>query len=198
MAGDNGKEKKGFVGLLDLVSELSDIDEPINSEPKAEAKPSTPKQLPHPQRKMAPSEPERKTTSAASPIETVRSSKSGGRSGGKWVLGIICVIFVIWLINNGGQSNKKNAYVPPSSSQSYTHLTPAVQTPSTTQSPGLQYKKPSVGTSNVLSIQEIRYCVREKIRIEAIRNILSNSLIDKYNKIVNDYNSRCGRYKYYG
>ena len=200
MAGDNDKDKKGFSGLLDLVSEISDINEPIKPEPKVGAKPPTPKQPP--QRETAPSEPERKTTSSPPPIETVRFGKSGGGSGGKWGLGIISVIFVIWLINNGGQSNKKTSYAPPSSSQGYSYpqspLAPAVQTLSATQSHELQYTKPSVGTSNVLSIQEIRYCVREKIRIEAIRNILSNSLIDKYNEIVNDYNIRCGSYRYYG
>jgi hypothetical protein len=37
MAGDNDKTKKGFSGLLDLVSEVSDINEPIQPEPKAEA-----------------------------------------------------------------------------------------------------------------------------------------------------------------
>lgn len=201
MAGDNDKDKKGFSGLSDLASEVSDINEPIKPEPKAEAKPSTPKQPPQPQRETAPSEPERKTTSSPPPIETVSSGKSGGGSGGKWVLGIIGVIFVIWLINNGGQSNKKPSYTPPSSSQSYSYPqstpAPAVQTPSTTQSAGLQYTKPSVGTNNVLSVPEIRWCIREGIRIEAMRDVIDNNAgIDEFNRIVNDYNSRCGSYRY--
>ena len=104
MAGDNDKDKKGFSGLSDLASEVSGIDEPIKPEPKAEAKPSAPKQPPQPEREAAPSEPERKTTSSPPPIETVSSGKSGGGSGGKWILGIIGVIFVIWLINSGDQS----------------------------------------------------------------------------------------------
>ena len=37
MAGDNDKTKKGFSGLLDLASEVSDINEPIQPEPKVEA-----------------------------------------------------------------------------------------------------------------------------------------------------------------
>ncbi|MEL4273927.1 peptidoglycan-binding domain-containing protein [Shewanella xiamenensis] len=201
MAGDNDKDKKGFSGLSDLASEVSDINEPIKPEPKAEAKPSTPKQPPQPQRETAPSETERKTTSSPPPIETVSSGKSGGGSGGKWVLGIIGVIFVIWLINNGGQSNKKTSYTPPSSSQSYSYPqstpAPAVQSPSTTQSAGLQYTKPSVGTNNVLSVPEIRWCIREGIRIEAMRDVIdTNAGIDEFNRIVNDYNSRCGNYRY--
>lgn len=201
MAGDNNKDKKGFSGLSDLASEVSGIDEPIKPEPKAEAKPSTPKQPPQPQREAAPSEPERKTTSSPPPIETVSSGKSGGGSGGKWILGIIGVIFVIWLINSGDQSNKKPSYTPPSSSQSYSYPqstpAPAVQTPSTTQSAGLQYTKPSVGTNNVLSVPEIRWCIREGIRIEAMRDVIDNNAgIDEFNRIVNDYNSRCGSYRY--
>lgn len=201
MAGDNDKDKKGFSGLSDLASEVSDINEPIKPEPKAEAKPSTPKQPPQPQRETAPSEPERKTTSSPPPIETVSSGKSGGGSGGKWILGIIGVIFVIWMINNAGQSNKKPSYTPPSSSQNYSYPqstpAPAVQTPSTTQSAGLQYTKPSVGTNNVLSVPEIRWCIREGIRIEAMRDVIDNNAgIDEFNRIVNDYNSRCGSYRY--
>jgi outer membrane protein assembly factor BamE (lipoprotein component of BamABCDE complex) len=201
MAGDNDKNKKGFSGLSDLASDVSGIDEPIKPEPKAEAKPSTPKQPPQPQREAAPSEPKRKTTSSPPPIEPASSGKSGGGSGGKWVLGIIGVIFVIWLINNGGQSNKKPSYTPPSSSQSYSYPqstpAPAVQTPSTTQSAGLQYTKPSVGTNNVLSVPEIRWCIREGIRIEAMRDVIDNNAgLDEFNRIVNDYNSRCGSYRY--
>ena len=201
MAGDNDKDKKGFSGLSDLASEVGGIDEPIKPEPKAEAKPSTPKQTPQPQREAAPSEPVRKTTSSPQPIETVSSGKSGGGSGGKWILGIIGVVFVIWLINNLGQSNKKPSYTPPSSSQSYSYPqstpAPAVQTPSSNQITGLQYTKPSVGTNNVLSVPEICWCIREGIRIEAMRDVIdTNEGIDEFNRIVNDYNSRCGNYRY--
>ena len=201
MAGDNDKDKKGFSGLSDLASEVGGIDEPIKPEPKAEAKPSTPKQTPQPQREAAPSEPVRKTTSSPPPIETVSSGKSGGGSGGKWILGIIGVVFVIWLINNLGQSNKKPSYTPPSSSQSYSYPqstpAPAVQTPSSNQITGLQYTKPSVGTNNVLSVPEICWCIREGIRIEAMRDVIdTNEGIDEFNRIVNDYNSRCGSYRY--
>jgi hypothetical protein len=201
MAGDKDMDKRGFSGLSDLASEVSGINEPIKPEPKTEAKPSTPKQPPQPQREVGPSEPERKSTSSPLPIETVSSGKSGGGSSGKWILGIIGVIFVIWLFNNGEQSNKKTSYTPPSSSQNYSYPqslgVPAVQTPSTTQSAGLQYTKPSVGTNNVLSVPKIRWCVREGIRIEAMRDVIdTNAGIDEFNRIVKDYNSRCGSYRY--
>ncbi len=201
MAGDNEKDKKGFSGLLDLASEISGIDESVKQELKVESKSSAPKQPPQPQRKTSTSETEWKTTSSPSPNETVSPGKSGGGSGGKWILGIIGVVFVIWLINNGGQGKKKSSYNPPLSSQSYSYPqsspSPKVQSPSTTQSAGFQYTKPSVGTNNVLSVPEIRWCVREGIRIEAMRNIIdTNEGVDEFNRVVNNYNSRCGSYRY--
>ena len=201
MTGDNGKDKKGFSGLSDLASDVSGVDEPIKPEKKAEAKPSTPEQSPHPQRQKPAPEPERKARKSPPPVETVSSGNSTGGSGGKWILGIIGVAFVIWLINNGGQSNRTSSYNPPSTSQSYGYPqsspAPAVRAPSTAQSAGLQYTKPSVGTNNVLSVPQIRWCIREGIRIEAMRSVIDNNAeIGKFNRIVDDYNSRCGSYRY--
>lgn len=187
MADDNDKNKKGFSGLSDLASNVSGIDEPVTPEPKAEAKPSTPKQPPQHQREAAPSKPELEAASPPPTVETVSpwSSRSDGTDG-KWIIGIIGVIFVFWLINNAGQSNKEPSYTP----------APAVQTPSTTQSAGLQYTKPSVGTDNVLSVSEISWCIRESIRIDAMRNVIGKTVFNEFNLIINDYNSRCGRYRY--
>ena len=201
MAGDNDKDKKGFSGLSDLASEVSGVDEAIKPEPKAEAKPSTPKQPPHPQRQKTAPEPERKIKKSPPPVETVTSGTNTGGSGGKWILGIIGVAFVIWLINNEGQNNRTSSYNPPSTSQSYGYPqsspAPAVRAPSTAQSAGLQYTKPSVGTNNVLSVPQIRWCIREGIRIEAMRSVIdSNAEVGKFNRIVDDYNSRCGSYRY--
>jgi hypothetical protein len=61
----------------------------------------------------------------------------------------------------------------------------------------LEYAKPSVGTNIVLSIPEIRWCVRGGMQIEAMRGVFSsNEGIDRFNVIVDDYNSRCGSYRY--
>ena len=38
--------KRGFLGISDLASEVSGIDESVNSEPKTEAKPSSSIQAP--------------------------------------------------------------------------------------------------------------------------------------------------------
>ena len=198
---DNNEDRKGFSGFLDLASEVSGMDEPIKPEPKAKATPSSSKEPSQPQREATRSKPERKNTSSPSPIETVSPGKSGGGSGGKWFLGIIGAIFMIWFINNDGQSNKQPSHAPSSSSQSYSYTqstpAPTVQTPGATQSTGLQYTKPSVGNNNMLSVPEIRWCIREDIRIEAMRNIpVTNNGIDGFNRLVSDYNLRCASFRY--
>lgn len=199
MSDDN--DKKGFSGLSDLASEISGIDEPIKTAKKADPNSSKSEQPSQPQRDTTTSEHERKTTSSPPPIETVSTGNNEGASGGKWILGVIGFFFVIFLINNAGQSTKKPSYTQPSSSQNYSspQSTPApvVQTQSATQSTGLQYTKPSVGSNNVLSVPEIRWCIREGIRIEAMRDIIDNNAgIDEFNRVVNDHNSRCGSYRY--
>jgi len=111
MAGDNDKEKKGFSGLSDLASDISGLDDAVNSEAVSETKPSHGTQG----RKGTPrSEPERNPTTSP-PIETVISGKSGGGSVWKWILGIIGVIVVIWIANNVGQDTKKPSPNIPSS-----------------------------------------------------------------------------------
>ena len=94
----------------------------------------------------------------------------------QWVLGFFAVVVVIGL--------------------GYSQISPAptAQTPSSTQSTGLQYTKPSVGSNNELSVPEIRWCIRGGIRIEAMRSVVdTNEGIDEFNRIVNDYNIRCVR-----
>jgi hypothetical protein len=59
------------------------------------------------------------------------------------------------------------------------------------------YNKPPVGSNNVLSVSQIRWCTREMMRIDTMRNIFeTNGGIDEFTRIVKDYNSRCGSYRY--
>lgn len=104
MAGDNDKDKKGFSGLSDLASDISGLDDAVNSEAVSETKPSHGTQG----RKGTPrSVPERNPTTSPPLIEIVSTRKSSGGSGWKWILGIVGVIVVIWIVNNGGQDTKK-------------------------------------------------------------------------------------------
>lgn len=56
-----------------------------------------------------------------------------------------------------------------------------------------------MGTGLVLSSPQIRYCLSEDIRLEAMRqysNVYSQRAIYAFNLAVNDYNSRCGSFRY--
>ena len=116
----------------------------------------------------------------------IENAKTGT---GQLILGFLILGFLAFMIFNCG------GYSYPQSSTA-----PATQTPSSTKSAGSQYTRPSVGTNNVLSISEIRWCVRGEIRIEAIRYVLDTNkgIINEFNRIVNDYNSRCVSYRYSG
>lgn len=125
-----------------------------------------------------------------------------GSSAGRWILGIIGVVFVLWLVISAGQDNNVSSYnsTPRSQSQGSPQATAsrAAEASSTLQSLPLIYTKPSVGTKNVLSVPEIRWCVREGIRIDAMRDLIVTSEgIAEFNRIVGDYNGRCGDFRYY-
>lgn len=58
---------------------------------------------------------------------------------------------------------------------------------------------PPVGRNNVLDITQIRWCRREKIRIDAIEGLINNAYereVSTFNAKVDDYNSRCVEFRY--
>lgn len=108
MAGDCDKDKKGFSGLADLVSDDSGVDEVVGSKPASEAKPSSPNQASTSSMKTGlHTEPNRK-------VLTSPPLLGGNVFNWKWTLGIIAVAFLIALIYNGMESNKKTSSNKPS------------------------------------------------------------------------------------
>lgn len=58
-------------------------------------------------------------------------------------------------------------------------------------------EKPPVGSGLRFSTPQIRYCVYEKVRVEAMRDIIdSNYQVTIFNHYVDDYNSRCTNFRY--
>ena len=77
-------------------------------------------------------------------------------------------------------------------------LRPAPPTRSETSSTNFDYSMPPVGTDDVHSLPEIRWCLRQDIRIETWRPLaVTNRQIAAFNQVVDDYNGRCGSYRYY-
>lgn len=188
-------EGKGFAGLSSLVSDVDTTPPP--PAPKTESAGSTTStgrpasQSAQPQ----PQQPTQRQTYQEPP------QPSSGSSGGKWILGIAAVVGLLLLI---GQSNKNTpspspapapAYSPPAQSAAPSYSPPAPpQAPS-----GPQESKPPVGQDLVFSTAQIRYCLAEDIRMEGAKAALNNysdSDVDRFNAMVADYNSRCGRFRY--
>jgi len=60
-------------------------------------------------------------------------------------------------------------------------------------------KPPPVSRNKVLNIRQIRYCMTEKIRIDAFEsliNVANNHEVHRFNALVKDYKTRCGEYRY--
>lgn len=195
--------KRGFSGLSDLVSEVDLSDEPQKQINKVKASlPPPPQATPPPQKDALP-KPQAPSADSTRPVGAASSGSGGSGSAGKLVLVGIGACFVLWLAVNGGQNNRTYSPPPAQKPQSYSapqsSPTPAVAPtpPIVPQNSGPQYTKPSVGTNNLLSVPEIQWCIRNGIRIDAMRNLIeTNAGIDEFNRIVNDYNSRCGSYRY--
>ncbi|MCY4364238.1 MAG: peptidoglycan-binding protein [Gammaproteobacteria bacterium] len=221
---DNEEEKKqgegkGFAGLSSMVSDVDDV---VSSKPKQSQK--APSEPPPKQTAGGSQQPKQTSTKPASQTYQAPAQPSGGSSAGKWFLGIAVVIGLIWLANQSDNSGpSKSAYSPGTSSTSaapasqpaiappQTHWQdalgeiaetapasqPAIAPPQTPSRPS--ESKPSVDRNNVLSSAQIRYCLAEKIRLDAAETVLNNysdSDVDRFNGYVNDYNSRCGEFRY--
>jgi peptidoglycan hydrolase-like protein with peptidoglycan-binding domain len=58
--------------------------------------------------------------------------------------------------------------------------------------------KPPVGSTNVFTRSNVRYCRYQKERMRILEQDLRNSFeIDAFNQLVDDYNSRCSHFRYY-
>jgi len=108
---------------------------------------------------------------------------------------------IILFVANQKPSATRTTYTPPS------YTTPAPQSPSSPKQnptppplaqPNLAEDMPLAGDgSRVLSASQIRYCLFQDVRLDTIRpEVVENEDVDQFNAMVNDWNSRCGRYRY--
>ena len=187
-------EDKGFAGLSSMASDVDDV---VSSKPKQSHK--VPSEPPPKRTAGGGQQPKQTSTKPASQTYQAPAQPLGGSSGGKWLLGIAVVIGFIWLANQSDNSRpSKSGYSPESSSTSTAPASQlAIAQPQAPSSPS--ESKPSVGRNIVLSTAQIRYCLAEKIRLDASETVLNNysdSDVDRFNAYVNDYNSRCGEFRY--
>lgn len=172
---------KGFGGFSDLVTDVTkDIESSsreIASAPEKQitADVSTPSQ----------SQP---VQSSRPPVKVVPQANKG-QSASKWFWGIAAAVGIIIFISNS--DDKRSA----SNSSSATYSPPAsIFTPD----PQVE-EAPPVGSGLTLSRNQIRYCLSEDIRLNAMKmavNSYSDNDVNLFNYYIQYYNSRCGQFRY--
>lgn len=88
----------------------------------------------------------------------------------------------------GGSSSSSTPANTTNPSQSWPYAPPAED---------LSEVKPPVGEGLSLVTSQVRYCVFENVRIEKMQPlIMNNTQVARFNRFVEDYNQRCGRFRY--
>ena len=194
------ENKKGFSGLSSLASDVGEVvakqagqteqaEEPADTQP---GRPHSSSRTTAPSPRRAPPPESNQEVVASGTSRSPTSSTSGVR----WFWGLVGIGVLIWLFNVPQEDSGRPSTTPP-----YTPPTPsASHAPSPTpgaQPSDLEFSRPPVGGNDVLSAAEIRWCLREDIRIGVLRPLpTTNAQIDQFNAVVADYNSRCGSYRY--
>ena len=180
----NDKKGKGFAGLDSMVS---DVTEDVTRATAASPPPPQPQSKP-----------------AVFPEDGSQSPNSKKTGIGRVGWGIAGVIGFAVLISNSGDWNSPptSRDAPPSLSAPAAESqapTPSETLPVASSTAGVE--KPPVGRDEVLGAPQIRYCITERIRIDAVESVINNAYdheVDRFNALVNDYNSRCGKFRYRG
>jgi len=172
---DNKDNKRGFSGLSDLASDVNGADDLSGPEPTS----------PHPKpahRRTVGNVTEHKAFDSLKPIKTMGSGKSVGGSGWKWILGIIAVIFVIWLANKGGQNTQTPSYNPtPSAPRSYDNQ-------STRSTLAREIENGKIRAKQMeTQIKDMNDRLEDYER--EMRSYRASGMTDEYNMLVPTYNS---------
>ena len=168
---ERGDPKKGFAGLSSMVS---DVDGTV-SQTARESKPA-----PSAASASAPAARARSTDDQKPdrPVYQAPAQSSGGSSTGKWLIGIGVVVGVLWLVSQSGDktSSPTPAFTPSSNSSSVASPSPSWQpAPSPPAAPTRPTEeRPPVGTNNVLTSAQLRYCAAEEIRLDAAKGAINN------------------------
>ena len=198
-------DSKGFAGLSSMVSDVGDTVACTSTQAQTKASASSTQQSLQANNLAQHEQPESTSETYQAPDQL-----SGDSSAVKWlprivaVLSVIAIIFPLWGFINyisstpapPPRSSAASVGPAPSSTPTQALLPPALGSLGTSRPAA---DKPSVGRNNVLTTAQIRYCLAEKIRLDAAESVINNFIdsdVIRYNGYVNDYNSRCGEFRY--
>jgi hypothetical protein len=174
-----GENKKGFAGLSSLESSVNPIvSDPVSEKPSQEVKTESERQV-----KSKPTPPP--PISEVTPKYTYSPEMDFIK---KYWLWIAIGIFVIWAWASSENKSTSTSTGTGSSNYSYS-------------SNNLTETLPPYGSGagHTLNASEIYYCLAEAVRIDANRSTVNkydDFSVDKFNRKIEDYNGRCGDYRY--
>lgn len=178
---------KGFSGLSSMISDVSKDAASSAKTPDAAPPMSKAAGSPPPQPARAQSRPAPADSSPPAKSETY---------GLGWIVAVIMVVLVIGVASNGDHTQQP-APQSPAAPPSLAGV--AFGAATNADSSILDEQMPPAGRDNVLSIPQIRWCMREKIRVGAIEGLVNSvheGQVDAFNRRVGDYNSRCAAFRY--
>lgn len=108
-----------------------------------------------------------------------------------WAL-LIAGVCMVGYFNSGPQHS---TYLPRPAS---TPISPANPSPAPTPNT-VPMTAPPIGDNRILSVGEIKYCLAERVRLETMKAIIDGTRdieIRNFNLRIDDFNSRCGNYRY--
>lgn len=223
MTDESQKSKMGFAGLSDLVSDLGEeVIEDENDGVDIEEAGVSSDNSSRVNVDEGDAVGSKSSAGLSPPVGKTSSHGDGDGAAGKWMIGIVAVAFLIGLINLTDEKPSQSSYSPPEESQTTSGADSSRSVPSVnpnegqrnssrqsgstpryaegatgTKSGGEEYTQPPVGENQLLSIQQIRWCIREQIRLQAMRDVMSTKVgVDKYNNLIDDFNGRCSSYRY--
>ena len=200
--GKDEKGARGFEGLGDLLSDETETPSRPDSTGRATRSPQADE--PPPLLEEPPPHP-RQTRGAAPPLP-VPSRKSVPWG---WIA-VGAIVILIVLANLDDQSSAPQIapttttglfddVLIPDDRPSGVESRSGTSSSSPASAAEWNESRPPVGKDHALSRDQIRYCLAESARIEAMEKIVNeynHTDVDTFNRHVNDYNSRCGSFRY--
>lgn len=196
----NGEEKtsRGFSGISTMVSDVNDTVEIVKNQTSQAT-------MTRDQDSVTSQGPINNAERTVTFNQSSKTSTSNAKL--KWLVGVGAIIALYFAFNSGGHQKQNSnpapspyaAAAPAKTSQSANAVleTAKNRDSSPIKPEELKFEMPPVGKENTLNLPQLRWYFREKIRIETMRNLAANNkAIGEFNAMVDNYNSRCGSFRY--
>jgi Putative peptidoglycan binding domain len=138
-------------------------------------------------------------------IGEFRGPRRGSRRGTAFFLGVTTTVLAAlaygyatqnWKLVSSYVPGIATAFAPPTT----VPAKPQPEPPALKTAHNSVEKLPAPGEGRVLSMEEVRYCIFQGRRLSELRNQMTglggNDLVNRYNNLVTDFNSRCRSFRY--